>query len=111
MSLLSLSGDFAYFDGTEYVSYQRRAPGGTLTATVSNVRALRRVLTASPSPSNSLDKSIPEEAEWHLDASTLSYSPKRGDHIVSTTYGTYEVLQDSAETLANRYRVRTVKRG
>lgn len=110
MSLLNLSGDFSYFDSTEYVSYQRRAPGGTLTATVSNVRALRRVLTASPASTSSLDKSIVEEATWHLDASTLSYSPKRGDRIVSSTYGTYEVVEDATETLANRYRVRTVKR-
>ena len=96
-----ISDDFDLFDDVHTVSYQRRALDGTYT-TDATVSAFKRATTGAIVDLGG-SQVVVDMARWHIKAGTLSGSPRRGDRIVSGTYGTWEVIDDNAETFLTRH--------
>lgn len=104
MSLADLiADDFDLFDGIETVTVQRRSLSGSIT-TVANVTALKQETTGAVVSLGPNAQTSTDVAKWQIKASTLPGGmPRRGDRILSTTYGTWEVLNANVRTLGTRY--------
>lgn len=96
-------GDWGFFDWTEQICLQRRTLEGTVTATHCCVDALKRATDGSQQGTGGESVSLSSAARWHLRASQCPVVPRRGDRIISTYHGTWEVVEASIETLGTRY--------
>lgn len=99
---LDIADDFELWDNAEEVTYQRRAVAGGDPVEYQNVEALKRATTGAMVGSGQTQMTA-DTARWHIRASTLAVAPRRGDRIVSTTHGTWEILSDDVAAFASRY--------
>lgn len=99
---LDLSDDMDIFDGLETVSFQRPNLSGGGVTTYTGVTAFREMrdgrLIAIGDGQQMIDSAV-----YHLKSTTLAVVPRRGDRVVSASYGTWEVLSSNTETLTSRY--------
>lgn len=99
---LDLSDDMDLFDAVETVTYQRpNLSGGGVTEYTGVVALLHwgDSSLAAVGPG----QMMVSPATYHVKVNSLAVSPRRGDKIVSTTHGTFEVLVANLETLYTRH--------
>lgn len=87
----------------ETVSFQRRNLEGTTPTTYTDVIALLTRVGGDLMGYGDGSQSTVEMRNIHIQASTLSVIPRRGDRVVSDTSGVWEVLTCNKETLGTRY--------
>ncbi len=91
----------------ETVSFQSRTLVGTST-TYTGVLALPRMTAGSLAGVGGQGAQVTERTNrWHIEASTLAVTPKRGDRIVSAISGTWEILTVDLATFSTRHACNT----
>jgi hypothetical protein len=109
---LSVADDLLLFDRVYPVMYQRRDLSGLVVETVECVQALFREEAVTLAGIGRQGKHSDRKARIHFRASEVTFTPRKGDRLVSDQLGTWEVVEEvKVSTLSTRYAVTCLRVG